>query len=126
MQSVVVWNVVHEEQKTVGTSLQRLVNLRQLGRILANIPSARTNGAVHADALAVSAEPLPPAVSLRGFDAGTVMDAENIGKCPNAQRTRVQLIHSPGVCLQSVDDENDLWIVAKSKPGPGVDNLGSG
>ena len=97
VQHVVVGNVVHEEQQAVGAGFQGLVDLSQLGWVLANEASARGDRAIHADAFAVSPEPLPPAVALGRLDTGTVVDADDVGQAANAERTSVLLVHPPGV-----------------------------
>src|SRR5271155_3775757 len=100
VQHVVVWNVMHEEQQAVGTGFQGLVDLGQLWRVLADVASTRGDSAVHADAFAVGAEPLPPTIALGGLDAGTIVDADDIRQAPYAEGTGVLLVHPPGVRLQ--------------------------
>jgi hypothetical protein len=65
---------MHEEQQVVGAGGERLVDCGELRRILADVAGAGGDGAVHADAFAVGAEPLAPAVALGGFDAGAVVE----------------------------------------------------
>src|SRR5579862_8019246 len=65
MQHVGVRDVVKKQQQVIGAAGQRLVILPRLRRVLPDVPRSRGRGAVHADALAVGAVPLSPAVMFR-------------------------------------------------------------
>src|SRR5215813_672238 len=80
MEDVGIRHVVHEQQQLVGTGCERLVHPRHRRAILTDETGACSNGAVHPDALFVSAVPLAPAISLGRFNRGTVVNAYDVGQ----------------------------------------------
>ena len=70
----------------------------------------------------VGAEPLAPAVALGGFDAGAVVDADDVGERAEAERAGVLLVDLPGVELELVDGGDDEWVVAEGEARPTVDD----
>ena len=62
VQHMLIGYVMEEEKQLVGAGGQRFVDLLHGTRILADEPSARGAGPVHADALVIRPVPLAPAI----------------------------------------------------------------
>src|SRR5665213_2827916 len=113
-----VWHVVHEQEKTIGTGGERFVNASYFGWVLTDVSGAGRDGAIHANAAVVRANPLAPAVALRGFDIGSVMAVQNIGERAQPEWARVALIDAPGFQFEIGDGIDDAGIVAEGHADP--------
>ena len=92
-----VRHVMEEEKQVVGRGGSGFVDLRNLGRILADKAGAGGDGAVYADTFMIGLVPLAPAVALAGLDVGAVVAAGNVGERLQAERAGVAFVRGPGL-----------------------------
>src|SRR5208283_5370039 len=99
-----------------------LVHSRHWCGVLPNVPSSGRHGAIHSNSIVVAAMPLAPAVSLGGFDVGSVVTSQDVGKRSGTERPGVVFVGTPGREQHRVDGLHDLGIISKSEASPFLRN----
>src|SRR4051812_11202608 len=118
MEDIGVRHVMKKQEQLIGSALQRLVSLRHFWTVLPDVPSARGYGAIHPDALSVSAMPLSPSVALRGFDARAIVRSGDVGERPDSKWARVVLVDAPGGKLHRSYCMDDQGIAPERQTSP--------